>query len=530
MSAHSDISGAPRQPDLAHLARAQLAPRARLRDNFHVRRLTLLTAALALCCAHRPSGPGGPAWNELSSQHFTVASDLSVGRAMSIVVELERARLALQQVSWHAKVMGTGRMRVVVFRDEVESDDLLGAARAGLFYRDLFGAPAIALHGEDEGGEKVAIQHELAHRQLAEFLHRSPRWLSEGLACYLETLRFNERAGLVIAGEPSRDRLRALHGVSDWTVILRTGEEALGMDEDSYARFQAQSWLLVHFLLDERRAAFTRFLHELAAGQDPEMAWRQSFPELDEEQLSRAIQTYFSAGRLGLVRAPAVAWSGEVYIRPLSPAEVHGLRAMVMVFGAAAAGSQSAALESDAEASAALREDPGNPDAAAVRLFWKFGGRAPAAEAEAVARQAVRAHPADWRSWSMLASALQGPARAAERRMARAKAAELAPDDAAVLNALAWEDVVAGRPQDALPVAERALQLQPADANIVDTYAAALAGIGECSAALRWQLRAVDLVTEGTGATRLATYQKRLRQYEAGCPPSSGGPTAATVR
>ena len=130
----------------------------------------------------------------------------------------------------------------------------------------------------------------------------------------------------------------------------------------------------------------------------------------------------------------------------------------------------------------------------------------------------------------MLASALQGPSRAAERRMARAKAAQLAPDDAAVLNALAWEDVIAGRPQDALPVAERALQLQPADPNIVDTYAAALAGIGECSAALRWQLRAVDLIVEGTPPARVAAYQKRLNQYASGCAVSAGGPTATTVR
>ena len=38
---------------------------------------------------------------------------------------------------------------------------------------------------------QATIKHELDHQQLSEFVERAPRWLSEGLACYLETLRFS---------------------------------------------------------------------------------------------------------------------------------------------------------------------------------------------------------------------------------------------------------------------------------------------------------------------------------------------------
>jgi Flp pilus assembly protein TadD len=203
---------------------------------------------------------------------------------------------------------------------------------------------------------------------------------------------------------------------------------------------------------------------------------------------------------------------------------------MLLVYGASSAGSSGAPLDSDAEANAALEEDPGNPDAAAVRLFWRFGALVPVAEAEAAARQAIRAHPSDWRSWALLGASLDRATRSAERIDARARAAALAPDNPTVLNSLAWDDVMAGRPQDALPFAERALRLSPADANIVDTYAAALAGVGECAAALRWQRRAVDLVQEGTSATYATSYRTRLREYETRCGRSGAGASAATAR
>ena len=53
-------------------------------------------------------------------------------------------------------------------------------------------------------------------------------------------------------------------------MILETGENALWMNEWDYARFQANSWLLVHYLIDERRPAFAQLLHELARGIEAE--------------------------------------------------------------------------------------------------------------------------------------------------------------------------------------------------------------------------------------------------------------------
>ena len=47
----------------------------------------------------------------------------------------------------------------------------------------------------------MVLKHELAHAQHGSFLPRNPRWFFEGLACYLETLRY--QGGRYVLGEPS---------------------------------------------------------------------------------------------------------------------------------------------------------------------------------------------------------------------------------------------------------------------------------------------------------------------------------------
>ena len=132
-------------------------------------------AALAVACAHSPTVRPSTGWHELSSEHFTLATDLPVGRAKEMVAEMERVRLALREISWRAAVPAHTRTRVTVFRNSEEAEAVLGSAHEGLYYRDLFGAPGIAIDGQDGLWDRITLNHELAHRQIAEFLQRSPR-------------------------------------------------------------------------------------------------------------------------------------------------------------------------------------------------------------------------------------------------------------------------------------------------------------------------------------------------------------------
>src|SRR5207237_9929835 len=149
--------------------------------------------------------------------------------------------------------------------------------------------------------------HDLAHQHLAEFTERAPRWLDEGLACYLETARF-VGGSEAVAGDPDRKRLRFADASADWNAIIETGENALSMNEWDYARFQSASWLLVHYLVDQHRRAFGVFLQELARGIEPRHAFAISFGGLDDVRLRTELRTYLTVGRLKLNRVPAAGW------------------------------------------------------------------------------------------------------------------------------------------------------------------------------------------------------------------------------
>jgi tetratricopeptide (TPR) repeat protein len=260
------------------------------------------------------------------------------------------------------------------------------------------------------------------------------------------------------------------------------------------------------------------FLQELARGIEPHHAFALSFGGLEGDRLRAELRTYLTVGRLKLTRVAASGWQGTVETRSLAASDVHGLRAMLLLVGAAALGSHSAALDSDAEANASLERDPGNADAAAVSLYWRYGASAPRLDRESAAREIIRGHPDDWRGWAMLADALQGTD---EAGAARARAAELAPGNPAALEALARDQLARGKARDAVLVARKAVTLAPTDPDVLETYAAALAGTGDCAAATGLQHRVVEMMRE-RGGGRADSSEQTLRMYEGGCLPSRG--------
>src|SRR5438067_11455468 len=194
-----------------------------------VMRRVVVIATLACACAHRPSVRPASGWRELGSDHFVLATDAPEARARELLVELEDAHTALRAVSWHAAQGTAARIKVVAFYRPSDAEEVLGSSREGIFFRDLFGARGIVIQ-IGGGSFHKTLNHELAHQQLSEFVERAPRWLDEGLACYLETVRF-VNGSEAVAGDPDRDRLRFADATADWNAILDTGENVLSMNE-----------------------------------------------------------------------------------------------------------------------------------------------------------------------------------------------------------------------------------------------------------------------------------------------------------
>jgi len=134
----------------------------------------------------------------------------------------------------------------------------------------------------------------------------------------------------------------------------------------------------------------------------------------------------------------------------------------------------------------------------------------------------VAARPDDWRAWLLLGNAL-GERSKDEKEAAYRKAVALNPDSAWAHNDLAHLLATHGRAKEALPIANRALDLGPADPSSIHTLAMSQPSWGNAASACPGAAGGRGGGPEGTGAQIL---QKRLAGLEARC--GTAAPTAAS--
>jgi len=78
-----------------------------------------------------------------------------------------------------------------------------------------------------------------------------------------------------------------------------------------------------------------------------------------------------------------------------------------------------------------------------------------------------------------------------------------------------------GRAADAAPLIARAVELAPYNASMLDTLAAVQAKLGRCSEAVASEARAIDALPEGTSAGVRFGYEDRLARYRTRCTPAA---------
>lgn len=503
-------------------------------------RSILQAAALAACLAAAPalagsdsarcSIPRAASWRTVRSAHFTIATDLSREKAGRLVRELEKLHAAVLAALFGEDVEVPARLNVVAFSERRRFEEVAPRHAEGYVKRTLLGEPlAVFPYDEDEGVPEL-LAHELAHHVSYFHFPRQPRWFAEGLAQFVETVareRKDERSTAtgshLVRGQIRRggrwaglasprlaERVRYTLGVSAAELLAWRG----GVDDADPGRFHTGSWVLYHFLWNQRSEAFTAFQERLAAGEDPDVAWRSAFPEWDPARpqtlsaLDAALAVYRKEGRYAAYAVDVTSADAPYTEALLATADLHGI-----LLDARARGSWGTDAEREtkvaAEVGEALREDPANPLAVWHDAMARKAPLAPALRAVTAAR------PDDWRGWVLLGDALDPASDAREKEAALRRSVALEPASAHANNELAWLLVTTGRAREARPFAERALDLAPWNPTTVDTLAAVAFGIGQCQAAVMLQRRAAGHFAlddrNGDGV------RKRLAEYEARC-------------
>lgn len=445
---------------------------------------------------------GGPEWRELRSAHFVLVTDLSARKAKALSRELETIHRAVQGALFRTPPPAQGLVRVVAFERE-EEFRTFAPERAGAYYLRVRGEPTVVLPGGFGERERMVLAHELAHDLLARVFARQPRWFSEGIACFVESVGMSGPDSPPTVGGIPRHHYQAVYPYHGGAGPLLLGKGPLAS-----AREYGLAWALVHFLSNARPSEFAALQTRFQSGRDPLDAWREVFPQWDPataegaKALDRELGKYLGTGKFGYRDLRLEKDHPEPAQRTLSASEVHALR-LVLPRLAKAPDPKAVA----AELTEALAEDPGN--VAALALL----ARGTPAEARVFGTRATEAHPEDVWAWLLLG----GSGTAEQREAALRKAVEVGPEHAVALNELAWFLVETERAGEAIPFAARAVRLASWDHDVLDTAGAALHHVGRCTEALVVQRRAVDVMPEGTGARTRFAILSRLAKIEASC-------------
>ena len=276
---------------------------------------------------------GGTPWRELTSEHFTLLTDIEPTSAQRALLEFETLRHALEQVAFPPGGASEPRVSIVLFSRRLDYEALgptgtIGAASSGLAL-DIERQPTILFAGDATESARRIFVHEEVHELMHRAYGNTPTWLNEGLADYFSTLHIE--GDLVVLGDVVPERRGV--GADD----VPSAVEIVGAHRDDFepgasgawtaARYYAGAWLLVHFLRDGPelyRGRFGALAAALDAGHSADEAWRVAMSGIDPSRLESDFRTHISAlswPRYGqrIQTLPLTT----ITERPMRPAEVH---------------------------------------------------------------------------------------------------------------------------------------------------------------------------------------------------------------
>lgn len=246
------------------------------------------------------AAPARDRWITLSTDHLTIISNAGDSEAREVARRLEDFVAALS-IFPGRRIIAEVPVTVFAFRN----GGSFGAFRplqdgrtvdvAGYFQRaDDEHLIALNLDASVEYPYRV-IFHEYEHALTAQASMVWPLWLSEGLAEFYST--FEVRGRRVEAGQPIRYYTQVLAEQSLLSIdaLFSVDRSSSLYVENSRNIFYAQSWALVHWLMDQGGArpggALFRFIDELGAGRPPEAALEAALG-LDHAKLDQSLRGY----------------------------------------------------------------------------------------------------------------------------------------------------------------------------------------------------------------------------------------------
>lgn len=248
-----------------------------------------------------------PTWRRLVTPHFTLVGEVGERQLRDVARRLEEFSTVVGRMLPRARITPPAPATVIVFGsrsslrsfvprfDGTTRDDIAGYFLPG---RDRYYIGL--LHGGGDAAYRI-VYHELAHLIVNNTTPDVPAWFNEGLAEFYSTfeLSANGRQGSIGRVVPEhvhllRDRFMPLGQ------LFRVTRESKEYNErDRASVFYAQSWALVHYLLNgrpERTPQLFAFLDQQRQGVPVDAAFAESF-DVGVDVLERELRNYVGQQR-----------------------------------------------------------------------------------------------------------------------------------------------------------------------------------------------------------------------------------------
>jgi Flp pilus assembly protein TadD len=261
-----------------------------------------------------------PQWIRVNSAHFSVLTDASEKKGREVILRFEQMRSIFAQLLMKTRVNMPEPLDIIALKGDKEFVQI-----APIGQGKLISKPAFFLPGEDrnyivlnlfEDESWRAISHEFAHFLLNYNYPPTQGWFDEGFAEYFSSLELDNKQARM-GGDPElkvswerdlignqRETLNPPRSLTDllsgpvWLAMpdLFTMKHDVSAHQEGthHTLFYAQSWIVVHYLLNKNKLPETGKYFDLVQNRKlpVEEAIQQAYG-MSSTQFEQAVKDYF---------------------------------------------------------------------------------------------------------------------------------------------------------------------------------------------------------------------------------------------
>jgi tetratricopeptide (TPR) repeat protein len=262
-----------------------------------------MLSAMLLCVLFSTPAPATEQspWREIHSPHYTVITDAGEKKGTEIALRFEQMRAAFATLLMKDRLNEPVPLTILAFRNDKDYYQ-----SAPLRQGQPIDVPGFLLPSEDQNFIVLnlleeeswrAVAHDFAHLLIDYNYPPVPGWFDEGLAEYFSSIRLDDKK-YEIGGDPELHSLTELLSNQTWLALpdlLTTKHDTSTYDEGPHGTmFYAQSWMLMHYLLHEKKLVQTGTYFDLVENHHVpvEQAIQKAYG-VTSAQFDQAVKDYF---------------------------------------------------------------------------------------------------------------------------------------------------------------------------------------------------------------------------------------------